>query len=94
MSAIETWGKLDPYGEPVEGSVECGPVVPPHPPRTLDEITKYRRVSKAFPGPIMLSHQPGRPVSALMPAACASPEKACRIKMALEPSELSSPYVS
>ena len=41
-------------------------------------------VSKAFPGPIMLSHQPGLPFSALTPAACASPEKACPIKIAFD----------
>ena len=32
----------------------------------------------------MLSHQPGLPPSWLMPAACASPEKACRTRIALD----------
>ena len=63
--------------------MEEGPVVPRQPPSTLEQITKYLLVSKALPGPIMLSHQPGLPVSWLMPAACASPEKACSTRMAL-----------
>jgi hypothetical protein len=45
-------------------------------------MTKYLSVSKALPGPIIESHQPGLPVSRLMPAAWASPEKACRIRIA------------
>ena len=59
-------------------------MVPRQPPSTLEQITKYLLVSKALPGPIMLSHQPGLPVSGLMPAACASPEKACSTRMALD----------
>ena len=43
---------------------------------------KYLLVSNAFPGPIMLSHQPGLPFSGLMPAAWASPENACSTRMA------------
>ena len=66
---------------PVAGLMEAGPVVPRQPPRTFEQITKYLSVSKALPGPIMLSHQPGLPSRGLMPAACASPEKACRIRM-------------
>ena len=49
-----------------------------------------RRVER-LAGPIMLSHQPGLPPSWLMPAACASPEKACRIRIALDRLEFSSP---
>ena len=71
--------------------MEEGPVVPWQPPRTLEQMTKYLSVSNALPGPMVLSHQPGLPVSALMPAACASPEKACRIKMALDLLAFSSP---
>ena len=59
-------------------------MVPRQPPSTFEQMTKYLLVSKALPGPIMLSHQPGLPVSALMPAACASPEKACSTRMALD----------
>ena len=57
-------------------------------------MTKYFSVSNALPGPIMLSHQPGLPLSGLMPAACASPENACRIRMAFDLAPFSTPYVS
>ena len=60
-------------GHPVAGLIEPGPVVPRQPPSTLEQMTKYLSVSNALPGPIMLSHQPGLPVSGLMPAAWASP---------------------
>ena len=69
-------------------------MVPRHPPSTFEQITKYLLVSKALPGPIMLSHQPGLPVSALIPAAWASPEKACNTMMALVLAAFNSPYVS
>jgi hypothetical protein len=82
------------YGEPVAGLMDAGPVVPRHPPSTFEQITKYLLVSNALPGPIMLSHQPGLPVSGLTPAACASPENACRIRMALLFCAFSAPYVS
>ena len=72
------------YGQPVAGLTEDGPVVPRHPPSTLEQMTKYFSVSNALPGPIMLSHQPGLPLSGLMPAACASPENACRIRIAFD----------
>jgi hypothetical protein len=71
------------YGQPVAELIEAGPVLPRHPPSTFEQITKYLLVSNALPGPIMLSHQPGLPVSGLTPAACASPENACRIRMAV-----------
>src|ERR1035437_2328267 len=71
-----------------------GPVAPRQPPSTLEQIMKYLLVSKALPGPIMLSHQPGWPVSWLMPAACASPEKACSTRMALLFAAFNSPYDS
>src|SRR6476646_3347812 len=74
--------------------MDAGPVVPWHPPRTFEQMTKYLSVSNAFPGPMVLSHQPGLPVSWLMPAACASPENACRIKMALDFEAFSAPQVS
>src|SRR5437870_13685648 len=74
--------------------MDAGPVVPWHPPKTFEQMTKYLSVSNAFPGPMVLSHQPGLPVSWLMPAACASPENACRIKIALDFEALSAPYVS
>ncbi len=58
MSVTVTTGKSAPYGRPVAGSVEDGPVVPRQPPSRLVEITKKRSVSNALPGPIMPSHQP------------------------------------
>ena len=77
MSAIVITGNESAYGQPVSKLTDDGPVVPRQPPSTFEQITKYRLVSNALPGPIMLSHQPGLPVSGLMPAACASPENAC-----------------
>src|SRR5205814_5132717 len=58
MSATVITGKSDPYGLPVVGLVDDGPVVPLHPPRRLVLTTKKRLVSNAFPGPIIPSHQP------------------------------------
>src|SRR3954449_82962 len=84
MSDIVTTGNDMAYGHPVFGSILPGPLVPRHPARTFEQITKYSFVSKALPGPIMLSHQPGVPPSWLIPAACASPENACVIRIALE----------
>jgi hypothetical protein len=40
MSATVTTGKSDPYGLPVAGFVDDGPVVPRHPPRRLVLTTK------------------------------------------------------
>ena len=91
MSPMVITGNDMAYGQPVAGLIEDGPVVPRHPPSTLEQITKYLLVSKALPGPIMLSHQPGLPVSWLMPAACASPEKACSTRMALDLAAFSCP---
>jgi hypothetical protein len=84
MSPMVITGNDMAYGRPVAGLMEEGPVVPRHPPSTLLQITKYLLVSNALPGPIMLSHQPGLPVSWLMPAAWASPENACSTRMALD----------
>ena len=84
MSPMVITGNDMAYGQPVAGLMEDGPVVPRQPPSTLEQMTKYWLVSKALPGPIMLSHQPGLPVSWLMPAAWASPENACSTRMALD----------
>src|SRR5579884_4015568 len=94
MSPIVIGGSDIAYGQPVSGSIEPGPVVPRHPPSTLEQITKYLSVSNALPGPIIGSHQPSCPVSLSVPAACASPEKACSTRMALVREAFSSPYVS
>src|SRR5204863_6268653 len=64
MSATVMTGKSDPYGVPVAGLIDDGPVVPRQPPSRLVETTKYRFVSKALPGPIIPSHQP-RPLPAV-----------------------------
>ena len=58
MSATVMTGKSDPYGRPVAGFVDEGPVVPRHPPSRFVLTTKNRSVSNALPGPIMPSHQP------------------------------------
>src|SRR2546427_12098279 len=94
MSRVVITGNFSAYGQPVAGSIEEGPVVPRHPPRTFEHSTKYLSVSNAFPGPIMLSHHPGLPVSWLTPAACASPENACKTIIAFDFASFSSPYVS
>ena len=66
MSATVMTGKSDPYGRPVSGLVDIGPVVPRHPPSRFVLTTKYWLVSKALPGPIMPSHQPRpRPAGAV-----------------------------
>ena len=53
-------GNRSPYGRPVDGSIDDGPVVPLHPPSRFGLTTKKRSVSTGFPGPINVSHQPGR----------------------------------
>ena len=58
MSATVITGKSDPYGLPVAGLMDEGPVVPRQPPSRFVETTKKRSVSNALPGPIMPSHQP------------------------------------
>ena len=59
ISAMVMMGKLSPYGFPVFGFFDMGPVVPLHPPRTFEQMMKYFVVSKALPSPTMLSHHPG-----------------------------------
>ena len=58
MSATVMTGKSDPYGRPVAGLMDEGPVVPRQPPSRLELTTKKRSVSNALPGPIIPSHQP------------------------------------
>ena len=59
MSRTVITGKSRPQGRPVAGFVVPGPVVPRQPPSTLGQITKWRSVSIARPGPTTASHQPG-----------------------------------
>ena len=61
MSPTVTSGNREPYGRPVAGSIEAGPVEPRQLPMTFEQMTKYLRVSNALPGPIMPSHQPRPP---------------------------------
>ena len=58
MSATVITGKSGPYGSPVAGSIDDGPVVPRQPPSKFVDTTKKRSVSNALPGPIIPSHQP------------------------------------
>src|SRR3984957_11112903 len=94
MSGMVTGGNDIAYGQPVSGLTEPGPEVPRQPPRMLEQITKNLSVSNPLPGPIMLSHHPAAPVILSVPAACASPLKACSTRMALFLRALNSPYVS
>jgi hypothetical protein len=50
-------GKLSPYGSPVAGSIELGPVVPLQPPSRFAQITRKRSVSTGLPGPTSSLHQ-------------------------------------
>ena len=76
MSFIVITGKSIPYSLPVFGLIDEGPVVPLHPPNTLEHIIKYFSLSRAFPGPITISHHPGFLSPSCHPAACASPDNA------------------
>ena len=58
-------GKSGPHSWPVSGFCEPGPLEPWQPPRLLGQTTKKRLVSIGLPGPMQLSHQPGRGSSAL-----------------------------
>ena len=60
MSSIVTTGKEEPNSLPVLMFIEFGPVDPLQPPITLLQITKYLSVSIDFPGPTIMSHQPGK----------------------------------
>ncbi len=95
MSRIVTNGNRMPYGRPVSGFVDDGPVEPWQPPRTLAQTTKKRRVSTALPGPMRLFHQPGfLSVGACQPAQWWSPLNAWQMRIALSRVALSVPYVS
>ncbi len=74
------------------GFSDDGPVLPLQPPMTLAQMTKYLSVSRPLPGPIIMSHQPGRLSLALWrPATCASPESAWVTRTALSLRSLSVP---
>ena len=71
-----------PYGLPVAGSQEEGPVEPKQPPRELTHTTKKRSVSMGLPGPTMYSHQPAVS-SASLEAAWAVGDSPVKTRMAL-----------
>ena len=61
------------------------------PPITLAQTTNWRAVSIGRPGPIMVDHQPGRPVEGWGEATCWSPVSAWVTRTALEASAFSRP---
>ena len=73
-SRVETPGNPAPYGRPVAGSSDIGPVVPYRPPSRFAASTPTRSVSSARPGPISGSHQSpaasAEPVSAWITRTC------------------------
>ena len=69
----------------------AGPVEPMQPPSTLGQMTKKRSVSMGLPGPTMVSHQPGLPVTGCGLATYWSPVSACATRMAFDLSALSVP---
>src|ERR1700755_1555732 len=58
MSATVITGKSGPYGRPVAGSIDDGPVVPRQPPSRFVDTTKKRSVSNALPGRLTPPPQP------------------------------------
>ena len=93
MSAMTRSGKESRYCSPVFGLTQPGPVEPWQLPREFTQITKWRSVSMALPGPIIGSHQPSVGSSALL-AAWALGDRPVSISTALERSASSSPQVS
>ena len=70
MSGMVMIGKSSPHTLPVAGLVEAGPVEPMQPPITFEQMMKYLSVSSGRPGPTMVSHQPGLPVTGCTLATC------------------------
>ena len=91
MSPMVMTGKSRPQGLPVSGLMLAGPVEPMQPPSTLGQMTKKRSVSMGLPGPTMVSHQPGLPVTGWGLATYWSPVSACVTRMAFDLAALSSP---
>ena len=69
----------------------AGPVEPMQPPSTFGQMMKKRSVSMGLPGPTMISHQPGLPVTGCGLATYWSPVSACGTRMALDLSAFSVP---
>ncbi len=59
-------------------------MVPMQPPSTFGQITKKRLVSIGLPGPTMVSHQPGLPVTGCSPNTYWSPESAWQTRIAFD----------
>ena len=91
MSPMVMTGKSTPQGLAVAGFMLAGPVVPMQPPSTLGQMTKKRSVSMGRPGPTMISHQPGLPVTGCGLATYWSPVRACGTSTALDLSAFSVP---
>ena len=91
MSPMVMTGKSRPQGLPVSGLMLAGPVEPMQPPSTLGQMTKKRSVSMGLPGPTMVSHQPGLPVTGWGLATYWSPVSACSTRMAFDLAALSVP---
>ncbi len=84
MSATVITGKSEPYGLPVAGLGDAGPVVPRQPPSRFVEMTKNRSVSKALPGPIIPSHQPSPLPAAPSRSSAPNPSRVLSSVAALE----------
>ena len=91
MSPMVMTGKSRPQGLPVAALMLAGPVEPRQPPSTLGQMMKKRLVSTGLPGPTIVSHQPGLPVTGCGLAAYWSPVSAWVTRMALDLAALSSP---
>ena len=91
MSETVMTGKCSPYGLPVFGSIEAGPVEPMQPPRMLAQMTKNRSVSIGLPGPMSVDHQPGFLVTGCGLAAYWSAVSAWQTSTAFDLAALSVP---
>ncbi|MEI9976038.1 MAG: hypothetical protein WDO73_30655 [Ignavibacteriota bacterium] len=60
----------------------------------MEQITKYLVVSNALPGPIMLSHHPGWPLSALIPAGMRIAREGMEHQDGVRLGSIQSPYAS
>ena len=84
MSAMVIIGNARPYGCPVAGLAEDGPVDPMQPPITLAQMMKWRFGSSGRPGPTTRVHHPGLPVTGWVEATYWSPVRAWQISTALD----------
>ena len=92
-SMVEDRGTSAGSGLPVRGSIEAGLVEPCGLPSEFTQMTWNRSVSRARPGPIISSHQPGVGSSA-DERACALGESPVTSSSTLRSSGASAPHVS